>query len=369
LAETFDHLLHTPLPLFDLKGWVKQGLMAIFFLYVGLELKREMIEGPFRNPKEAMLPAFAAVGGMAAPALLYLVFAPTFPRGWAIPTATDIAFAVGVLSLLGGRIPGGLRLFLLALAIVDDLGAILVIALFCASELAAAPLAWSAVIFLGLVAMTRYGVKPLWPYLMGGAALWAAMAGSGLSPTLAGVLTAAAVPMRRPGENSPLVKLEHALRLPVQLGIMPIFALAMAGAHVGDASAALSHPVTHAIAAGLVLGKPLGICAGAWLAAMLLKAPLPATPLGLLGASCIAGIGFTMSLFVGSLAFGGGHPEIDAAVRVGVLGGSLVSAGLGLLVLATTYQKRSAESQSPLAKEERIAERRGVFEDGDSPEN
>jgi NhaA family Na+:H+ antiporter len=150
---------------------------------------------------------------------------------------------------------------------------------------------------------------------------------------------------------------------------MPIFALAMAGAHVGDAVAALSHPITHGIAAGLVLGKPLGICAGAWLASFMLKAPLPASPGGILGASCIAGIGFTMSLFVGSLAFGSGHPEIDAAVRIGVLGGSAISAALGLAILAVSFPRPAVEAQSRLAKEERIAERRGVFEDSDSPED
>ena len=214
-----DFLAHTTVAKF-----IKDALMAVFFLYVGLELKRECIEGPFRNPREAALPALGALGGMLAPALIYLAIAAhlhpaasgEFVRGWAIPTATDIAFAIGVLSLLGARVPSGLRLFLLALAIADDLGAILVIALFYSGDVAIVPLAIAAALSGALLAMNRAGVTRLWPYCAAGLALWIAMAGTGVSPTLAGVLTAIAVPMRRPGGGSPLVDAEHALKLPVQ---------------------------------------------------------------------------------------------------------------------------------------------------------
>jgi NhaA family Na+:H+ antiporter len=356
-----------------LAKFIKNALMAVFFLYVGLELKRECIEGPFRNPREAALPALAAVGGMAAPALVYLTIAvmlhpaadAEYVRGWAIPTATDIAFAVGVLSLLGSRVPPGLRLFLLALAIADDLGAILVIALFYSGDIAMAPLGVSAAIFVALLAMNRFGVVRLWPYWLGGLALWGAMAATGVSPTLAGVLTALAVPMRRPDGGSPLIDAEHALKLPVQLGVMPIFALAVAGVAVEGQglAAALAHPVTLGIAFGLLLGKPLGIVTLAWLGSKLLRQALPCTVPQLVGIALVAGIGFTMSLFVGALAFPT-HPELAAPVRFGVLGGSLLAASCGLLLLNVVLPRgRAADPHTPLSEEEDLAERRGVLED------
>jgi NhaA family Na+:H+ antiporter len=353
---------------------VKDALMAVFFLYVGLELKRECIEGPFRNLREAALPAMGAVGGMAAPALIYLLVATQlhpdadseFVRGWAIPSATDIAFAIGVLSLLGNRVPGGLRLFLLALAIADDLGAILIIALFYSGDIAMGPLAISGAIFLALMAMNWIKVKTLWPYILGAIALWFAMAKTGVSPTLAGVLAAVAVPMRRPDGGSPLVDLEHALKLPVQLGIMPVFALAVAGVNLaGESLAGVFHPVTLGIAAGLVLGKPLGIVTLTWIAGKLLKQPTPASVPQMAGVAMIAGIGFTMSLFVGALAFPT-HPELEASVRFGVLGGSTLAAIAGLLVLSASLQKGPARDPgSALSKDEELAEERGVIEDKD----
>lgn len=352
---------------------VKDALMAMFFLFVGLELKRECIEGPFRNLREAALPAMGALGGMVAPALIYLLVVlhlhpaadHEFARGWAIPSATDIAFAVGVLSLLGNRVPGGLRLFLLALAIADDLGAIIVIALFYSGDIAMTPLAISGAIFLALMAMNWLRVKALWPYLIGAVALWFAMAKTGVSPTLAGVLAAVAVPMRRPDGGSPLVDLEHALKLPVQLGIMPIFALAVAGVNLaGESLAGVFHPVTLGIAAGLVIGKPLGIVTLTWLAGKALKQPTPASIAQMTGVAMIAGIGFTMSLFVGALAFPT-HPELEASVRFGVLGGSTIAAIAGLAFLASVLPKRAAHSGSSLSVQEEIAEERGVLEDKD----
>lgn len=353
---------------------VKDALMAVFFLFVGLELKRECIEGPFRNAREAALPAMGALGGMVAPALIYLLVVlhlhpqadHEYARGWAIPAATDIAFAVGVLSLLGNRVPGGLRLFLLALAIADDLGAILVIAFFYSGEIAMTPLGVSAAIFLALMAMNWAKVKALWPYVIGAVALWFAMAKTGVSPTLAGVLAAVAVPMRRPDGGSPLVDLEHALKLPVQLGIMPVFALAVAGVNLaGESLSALFSPVTLGIAAGLVVGKPLGIVTLTWLGSKLLRQPTPCSVPQMIGVAMIAGIGFTMSLFVGALAFPT-HPELEASVRFGVLGGSTIAAVCGLLFLSSVLPKGPARDPgTALSQEEELAEERGVLEDKD----
>lgn len=349
-----------------IKAMVKDALMAVFFLYVGLELKRECVEGPFRNPREAALPALGAIGGMAAPALIFLFIAgDAYARGWAIPTATDIAFAVGVLSLLGARVPAGLRLFLLALAIADDLGAILVIALFYSGPLNMGALAVSAFLTLALFVLNWRGVRALTPFWILGVLLWGAMAQTGMSPTLAGVLTALAIPMHGPDGRSPLVAAEHALKVPVQLGIMPIFALASAGVSLAGVTAAdVMHPAALGIAAGLVLGKPIGIFTLTWIGSKLLRQTLPASPLALVGAAMIAGIGFTMSLFVGALAF----PEdaMQAPVRFGVLGGSLISAclGLALLSLALPRDGRAARSEA-LAEQEATAESEGVFEKRD----
>jgi Na+:H+ antiporter, NhaA family len=358
-----------------LAKFIKNALMAVFFLFVGLELKRECIEGPFRNPREAALPALGALGGMLAPALIFLLVAthlhpvggPEYARGWAIPTATDIAFAVGVLSLLGPRVPSGLRLFLLALAIADDLGAILVIALFYSGALAPIPALVSLAIVATLLGLNRLGVTQLWAYGAGGVALWIAMAGTGLSPTLAGVLMALAVPMRRPDGGSPLVDLEHALKLPVQLGVMPLFALAVAGVAVeGDHLAeAIAHPVSMGIAFGLLIGKPLGIVLLTWMGARLLRQSAPCTWPQLTGVALVAGIGFTMSLFVGALAFPD-HPELAAPVRFGVLGGSIAAALTGLLLLNIVLPRDAApDPGTALSEEEELAEARGVLEDKD----
>jgi NhaA family Na+:H+ antiporter len=378
LSESWKDLLSSPvgivLPGYELsstvKGMVKDALMAVFFLYVGLELKRECVEGPFRNIKEAALPALGAIGGMAAPALLFLWVATqaapgaaeAYTRGWAIPTATDIAFAIGVLSLLGPRVPAGVRLFLLALAIADDLGAILVIALFYSGALAPGAIAASGALVLALFLLNWRGVKALTPYWVLSVLLWAAMAQTGVSPTLAGVLAALAIPMRRPDGRSPLVEAEHALKPFVQLGVMPVFALASAGVSLSGVGAGdLFHPLALGIAAGLVIGKPLGILAFTWLGAKTLRQPMPASSMVVLGAAMIAGIGFTMSLFVGTLAF----PEeaLQAPVRFGVLGGSLISACAGLALLhASLPLGRSAAQSDSLAQSEGTAEDEGVFE-------
>jgi NhaA family Na+:H+ antiporter len=354
-ADAFHHLLEDPfgrLVIFgvardvSLHVVINDGLMAVFFLYVGLELKRETVDGPFRNPREAALPMFGAAGGMIAPALIYLLITGAdeeLLRGWAIPTATDIAFAVGVLALLGPRIPGGLRLFLLALAIVDDLGAILVIAFFYTTGINVVPLLGAAIAFGALVALNAWGVRKLWPYGIAGFALWDLMLVSGVHATIAGALTAAAVPMRDNTGESPLLIAEHALKPWVTLAIMPLFALANAGVPLGGVDAAtFLHPVTLGVALGLVLGKPIGIAASTALASLWLKRAQPAGVSAMIGIGMLAGIGFTMSLFIGSLAFQ--EPALAVPVRFGVLGGSFVSAIAGLTLLASALRKSATPS-------------------------
>ncbi|MBL8543246.1 MAG: Na+/H+ antiporter NhaA [Hyphomonadaceae bacterium] len=378
-GEAFHHLLEDQIaglalglgeaahPL-NLHLVINDGLMVIFFLYVGLELKRETVEGPFKNPREAAMPMAGALGGMAAPALIYVAInahAPEYLRGWAIPAATDIAFAVGVLSLLGPRVPGGLRLFLLALAIIDDLGAILVIALFYSTHLAGWALGGAAVTFVVMLLMNRAGVKALAPFWLLGLVLWGFMLLSGVHATIAGVLTAMTVPMRRADGHSPLITAEHALKPWVTFAIMPIFAIANAGVVLHGAGVeTLLHPIALGAAAGLVFGKPLGITLATYAASSVMRQPAPADLPKMLGIGMLAGIGFTMSLFIGTLAFGSG--ELAAPVRFGVLGGSLLSALLGLITLALACRNHPAPIADLGAEEER-AEAAGVLEDIDPP--
>mgnify|MGYP000549847754 CR=1 FL=1 len=346
---------------------INDGLMVIFFLYVGLELKRETVEGPFKNPREAALPLAGAVGGMIVPALIYVAFTmqePAYLRGWAIPAATDIAFAIGVLSLLGPRVPGGLRLFLLALAIIDDLGAILVIAFFYSTNLVGWGLGGAALTFGAMLLMNRAGVKQLWPFWILGIVLWAFMLISGVHATIAGVLTAFAVPMRDRAGGSPLITAEHALKPWVQFAIMPIFALVNAGVILDGAGLdTLLHPVALGISAGLVLGKPIGIVTASWLACTVLKQRPPGTWPQMLGTAMLAGIGFTMSLFIGNLAFGAG--DLATPVRFGVLGGSLISALVGVTVLYWCCRNLAPRDHGTLGPEEDLAEERGVIENID----
>ncbi|MBC7768430.1 MAG: Na+/H+ antiporter NhaA [Phycisphaerales bacterium] len=346
---------------------INDGLMVIFFLYVGLELKRETVEGPFKNPREAALPLAGAIGGMLVPALIYVALnaqEPAYLRGWAIPAATDIAFAIGVMSLLGPRVPGGLRLFLLALAIIDDLGAILVIAVFYSTQLTGGALGGAAALFVVMLLMNRAGVKMLLPYWILGVAMWGFMLISGVHATIAGVLTAMTVPMRRPDGRSPLVAAEHTLKYWVQFAIMPIFALANAGVVLAGAGLeTLLHPIALGISLGLVIGKPVGITLAAYIACAALKQRAPGTLAQMLGMAMLAGIGFTMSLFIGNLAFT--SAELATPVRFGVLGGSLVSAVAGLLVLWWACQRVSVAHET-LGPEEEKAESQGVFEDIDA---
>ncbi len=363
-ADAFHHALEAPFAFGATAHLViNDGLMAVFFLFVGLELKREFQEGPFRDLRAAALPMAAALGGMVAPALIYLSIAgaadPALARGWAIPAATDIAFAIGALSLLGSRVPAGLRLFLLALAVIDDLGAIVVIAVFYTQSIAGWAFASAGLVFVLMLIMNRWGVRALAPYWLAAAALWGFMLLSGVHATIAGVLAALAIPMRREDGRSPLIAAEHVLKPYVQLGVMPVFALANAGVSLsGVGLSTLVHPVALGAGLGLIVGKPLGIISATFAVSALLQRPLPCSLSALAGISFIAGIGFTMSLFIGGLAFGAG--ELAAPVRIGVLGGSLVSAIVGLLVLRLAIPGRTDPA---LHQHEQDAQDVGIIED------
>lgn len=327
--------------------WINDFLMAIFFLLVGLEIKREIVAGNLSSFRAASLPAIAAVGGMAVPALIYWGFNAgdaEAMRGWAIPAATDIAFALGVLALLGRRVPIALKVFLLAVAIIDDLGAIVIIALFYTADLSGTAFAISGVMIVAMFALNRLGVRAITPYLLLGVILWVAVLKSGVHATLAGVVVAFCIPMsEKEGEHEPpLYRLEHALVPWVSFGIMPVFAFANAGVSLaGMGPSSLLEPISAGIAVGLLAGKQIGILLACLLAVMLGISKLPSgiNWQQIWGVSLLAGIGFTMSLFIGNLAFT--TPEQAAAVRVGVLSGSVVSAFLGYVVLRLSH--RAAE--------------------------
>ncbi|MDW3207851.1 MAG: Na+/H+ antiporter NhaA [Alphaproteobacteria bacterium] len=327
--------------------WINDFLMAIFFLLVGLEIKREIIAGNLSSFRAASLPAIAAVGGMIVPALIYWGFNAgdsDAMRGWAIPAATDIAFALGVLALLGRRVPIALKVFLLAVAIIDDLGAIVIIALFYTADLSGAALGISALMIIALTALNRLGVRAITPYMLLGVVLWVAVLKSGVHATLAGVVVAFCIPMgeREDEDEPPLYRLEHALVPWVSFGIMPIFAFANAGVSLaGMGPSSLLEPISAGIAVGLFAGKQIGIVLACVLAVMLGISKLPSgiNWQQIWGVSLLAGIGFTMSLFIGNLAFE--TPEQAASVRVGVLSGSIVSAVLGYIVLRLSH--RAAE--------------------------
>lgn len=323
--------------------WVNDGLMALFFFLVGLELKRELIEGELSDLRQALLPIAAAIGGIVVPALIYAALNAgdgAALRGWAIPAATDIAFALGVLALLGDRVPRGLKLFLLTVAIVDDIGAIIIIALFYSATPSAMSLLVSGAALLTLIVFNVAGVRRISAYLLVGLVLWAAVLKSGVHATIAGVLLAMTVPLRTGDRPSPARQLEGDLHGPVQFAILPLFALANAGVSFqGMSWADLGHPVTLGIAAGLFLGKQAGImlCSGLLIAAGVARLPQGANWFSFYAVTVLCGIGFTMSLFIGSLAFAVGAADTLAVdERVGILLGSALSAiaGYGLLRFA-----------------------------------
>ena len=326
-------------------AWIKNALMAIFFFFVGLELKREILEGQLSTPSAAILPILGAAGGMAVPALIFLAFTADagFGHGWAIPAATDIAFALGVLSLMGNRVPPALKAFLLAVAVVDDLGAIVIVALFYTEQVAIGPLINAAIVFAALIAMNRARVRSIGLYILAGTILWVFMHQSGISATIAGVLVAACVPLRDRHDKSPLHEAEHDFRPWVLFAIMPIFAFANAGINFTGASAYLTHPITLGASLGLILGKPVGIAFMTFVGAKALRASMPGSFMQILGVACIAGIGFTMSLFIGALAFT--DPALATPVRLGVYAGSVASAILGLVILSRYLPKTLTADQ------------------------
>jgi len=328
--------------------WINDGLMAIFFLVVGLEIKRELVVGELSSIRKAALPAIAAVGGMAVPALIYAAINagdPVAIRGWAIPAATDIAFSLGVLALLGARVPFALKLFLLALAVLDDLGAIIVIAIFYTADLSTVSLMAAGAGLALLLVFNLAGVERTAPYILVGIVVWVFVLKSGVHATLAGVAVGLLVPVgsRRDPERSPSGDLEDSLHPSVAYAILPLFAFANAGVSLrGLGLEALLEPVPLGIALGLFVGKQVGIFGATWLAvrAGLCAKPQGASWMQIYGVCLIAGIGFTMSLFIGTLAFT--DPKYDAGVRVGVLGGSLLSAVAGYVLLHLTLARKPA---------------------------
>lgn len=358
LAIYYDALLDIPVEvrLGDLQIakplllWINDGLMAVFFFLIGLELKREMLEGELSDPAKVALPTIAAVGGMAVPALIYAYLNQgdeVAMRGWAIPSATDIAFALGVLSLLGNRVPVSLKLFLLTLAIVDDMGAIVIIALFYTVDLSVTSLTVSGICLVVLFAMNRFGVMRITAYMVVGMVMWVAVLKSGVHATLAGVLLAFCIPLRHPdGKTSPLRNLEEDLHPSVAFIILPLFAFANTGVPLLDLTMEqVTSAVPLGIALGLFLGNPIGIMGMSFLAVKLGIAKLPEN-IGwnqLLGVSMLCGIGFTMSLFIGSLAF-----EVDGVTmvvdeRLGILIGSMTSAFAGYFWLRWSLKNTASE--------------------------
>ena len=329
----------------SLLHWVNDLWMAVFFFLVGLEIKREMLKGELASFSQALLPAGAAVGGMLVPALIYTGINwgdPIALRGWAIPAATDIAFALGILILLGSRVPASLKVFLTAVAIIDDLGAILIIAFFYTDQLSLSALAGAGVGAGVLLLMNRLRVMAIGPYVAVGLVIWVLVYKSGIHATLAGVITALAIPLAADDSGSPLERAEHALHPWVAFAVLPMFAFANAGVSLqGVTLATLSDSVPLGIAAGLVLGKAVGVFGASWLLIRLAGASLPASAsLGqFFGVCVLCGVGFTMSLFIGGLAFDGQGAVYDTQLKIGVLVGSLLAGLIGSAVLVYSGKK------------------------------
>jgi len=342
----------------SLSHWINDALMAVFFMLVGLEIKREFVDGQLSTWPRRILPGVAALGGMAAPALIYAALNWSNPEtlgGWAIPTATDIAFALGVLALLGSRVPVSLKVFLTALAIIDDLGAVIIIAIFYTSGISVAFLAAAAAILTVLIALNLLGVLRLWIYLLLGAALWFCVLKSGVHATIAGVALALTIPLRmRPGaiddlHGSPLHRLEHALHSVVPFIVVPVFGFANAGVQLTNIpAAAFVDPLTLGVALGLVAGKLVGVFGFAALTIKLRLADMPAhaTWMQLLGVALLCGIGFTMSLFVSLLAFADA-PALQDEAKLGILGGSLIAGLAGWTILRLQKPPARAATAPP----------------------
>lgn len=353
-GRSFENLLNTPLGWqneviglrFPVLHWINDGLMAVFFLLVGLEIKRELVEGELSSPQKAMLPVIAAFGGAVLPAVIFAVLnkgTATAP-GWGIPMATDIAFALAAITLLGKKVPGSLKIFLAALAIVDDLIAILVIALFYSSDIHFDYLLYAGVLFVLLVVFNRLKVKSLWLYLVPGVFIWYFVHHSGIHATIAGVLVAMTLPTTPDATPSPLEKLEHALTKPVNFFILPLFALANTNIRFAPSMLqGLAEPLGLGIIIGLIAGKSAGIFLSTWLGVKLKigKLPRQATWLHMTGLGLLAGIGFTMSIFISLLSFD--DPQMVAEAKLAILVASVLAALLGCMML-TSISKKAAGS-------------------------
>lgn len=359
LNKFYDLLLSTPLAIHlgnlivakPLLLWINDGLMAVFFFLIGLELKRELLEGELSNKKNLILPGAGAVGGMLIPALIYLYFNhddPIASQGWAIPAATDIAFALAILSLLGSRVPISCKIFLTSLAIFDDVGAILIIAFFYTSHISTSALMIVAVCLFVLILFNRNNIASRSPYILIGAIMWVAMLKSGVHATLVGILLAMFIPLRTPNnpDHSPLKSFERDLHTVVAYFILPIFAFANAGINFSDINfESATHPVPVGIATGLFIGKIIGVFFFCWL---VIKLKATTFPNGmdwqrLFGLSALCGIGFTMSMFIGSLAFEETGVNMLFDERLGIIVGSLLSGITGYLILKNSFNKTASD--------------------------
>ncbi|WP_412497938.1 Na+/H+ antiporter NhaA [Vibrio furnissii] len=350
LNDVYQGVLHSYVMGMSVSHWINDGLMAVFFLLIGLEVKRELLEGALKSRETAIFPAIAAVGGMLAPALIYVLFNAGDPeaiQGWAIPAATDIAFALGIMALLGKRVPVSLKVFLLALAIIDDLGVVVIIALFYTSDLSTMALVVGFIMTAVLFVMNAKHVTKISLYTVVGLILWVAVLKSGVHATLAGVVIGFAIPLKgKAGEHSPLKHMEHALHPYVAFAILPLFAFANAGISLdGVSMSGLASTLPLGVALGLLVGKPLGIFSFSVAAVKLGVAKLPEgiNFKHIFAVSILCGIGFTMSIFISSLAFGSAHADYDTYARLGILMGSTTAAILGYVLLRMSLPKTTAQ--------------------------
>ncbi|NIY81393.1 Na+/H+ antiporter NhaA [Vibrio hepatarius] len=349
LNELYQSGLHTYVFGMSISHWINDGLMAVFFLLIGLEVKRELLEGALKSKETAIFPAIAAVGGMLAPALIYVMFNAgnaEAVQGWAIPAATDIAFALGIMALLGKRVPTSLKVFLLALAIIDDLGVVVIIALFYTGELSTSALAVGFAMTAALFVLNSKHITKLTPYMIVGFILWVAVLKSGVHATLAGVVIGFSIPLKgNAGERSPLKHMEHALHPYVAFFILPLFAFANAGISLEGVSVeGLTSMLPLGIALGLLIGKPLGIFSFSWVA---VKSGVAKLPEGInfkhiFAVSVLCGIGFTMSIFISSLAFGQANAQFDTYARLGILMGSTTAAIAGYILLRLSLPNKQS---------------------------
>ncbi len=357
LSGAFDNWLHYEIPVqigtwshtADVKHWVKDGLMAIFFFHVGLEIKKEIMEGELSDAKKLALPVFGALGGMIMPALIFIAVImleghQDLIKGWTIPVATDIAFAVAAIAVVAKNIPSSLKIFLLTLAVVDDLGAVVLIAALYSSNIDYVALSWSLGIFVVLLALPRLGIRRPWVFVMGGLLMWAFMLQSGFHPTLAGVMTAITVPLKSNSDafESPLEDLHDDFSAWVKYAIMPLFALTHAGfSFSGMGISTILSPLVVAIVCGLSIGKPLGVLGMVYFSKIIGIARIPEniTMRQLLGVGALCGIGFTMSLFLGGLSYADKGEIISNELKMGVFLGSIISGIMGIALLAKSNEK------------------------------